>query len=248
MFIRKTTTRRKKDGSSYTTHRLVESNRVGDRVRQRTLLHLAADFSIPQDLWPALTHRVEEILHHQDHVFAGNVSEPVTLKEMVETLSEGITKRLIVMDAGLATKENLAWLEARGCAYLTVHRHPAEAWEAERVEGHLWITLLAYHLVHVLRVRLKEQGIHDSWKTLRRRIRGHMRVTTSFRTQEGRPFTSGRRPVPRRGSSRSTPPWDSPPTREGRARRSWESVTGGDEDGLRVHSRLDTASLLTYLG
>jgi len=55
----------------------------------------------------------------------------------------------------------------------------------ERVEGHLWITLLAYHLVHVLRVRLKEQGLHDSWESLRRRMRGHMRVTTSLRTQEG---------------------------------------------------------------
>ena len=54
-----------------------------------------------------------------------------------------------------------------------------------RVEGHLWITLLAYHLVHTLRTRLKEHDIHDSWETLRRRMRGHMRVTTSFRTQDG---------------------------------------------------------------
>jgi len=30
----------------------------------------------------------------------------------------------------------------------------------ERLEGHLWITLRAYHLVHLLRDRLKEQGIH----------------------------------------------------------------------------------------
>jgi len=566
MFIRQTTTRRKKDGSNYTTHRLVESIRVGEKVRQQTLLHLATDFSIARAQWPALTTRVQEILHHQEsllsvdetveaeaqriaasliekkqeyapaktpepgadyrtvdvdsvqssqlrsvgvehlavaavrsleldtqlatlglnpaevtaaiglivgrmaapgserathrwlqresglgellgtsfhecslsrlyrvsdrllahrealerllfererslfgldctitlydltntffegsgkhnghaafgrskekrsdcplvtlglvldgsgfprrsQIFAGNVSEPVTLQEMVETLADGVTKPLIVMDAGLATKANLAWLEARGCSYLTVHRHPAEAWEAERaelvrqhgtnevriykkrneatgeaelychstrraekeaamdtqftqrfeakltalqvglskkgcikryervlerigrlkekyarvaceydiqvekaatgpnataltfvrtrhrakdyagvyclrtnlldwdaeklwhtyimltdleavfrsmkselgmrpvyhqtterVEGHLWITLLAYHLVHVLRVRLQEQGIHDSWESLRRRMRGHMRVTTSLRTQEG---------------------------------------------------------------
>ena len=32
----------------------------------------------------------------------------------------------------------------------------------QRVEGHLWITLLAYHLVHHIPLRLKDHGIHDS--------------------------------------------------------------------------------------
>jgi len=572
MFIRKTTTRHKKDGASYTTHRLVESTRVGEKVRQRTLLHLAADFSIPRESWPALTNRVEEILHRQEsllpvdeaveaeaqrlaasliakkqeyapvdspetaktapdfravdidsvessqlrsvgvehlayealrsleldtqltslglnraevtaaigliigrmaapgserathrwlqresglgelmgedfhscslsrlyrvsdrllthrkalerslferertlfdldctitlydltntffegrgkhndlaafgrskekrydcplvtlglvldrsgfprhsQVFAGNVSEPVTLKERVEALADTEAHPLIVMDAGLATKANLDWLKERGCSYLRVHRRPAEAWEeeraqlvrqhganevriypqrndatgemelycrstrraekeaaidtlftqrfeaklgalatglskkgcikrydkvmqrigrlqekyarvaceyeihveqgtqgkqrshataltwtrtrhraqayagvyclrtnlldwdaerlwrtyimltdleavfrsmkselgmrsvyhqtTERVEAHLWITLLAYHLVHVIRTRLAKQGIHESWETLRRRMCGHMRVTTTFRTDDG---------------------------------------------------------------
>jgi len=49
----------------------------------------------------------------------------------------------------------------------------------DRVEGHLWITLLAYHLVHSIRLRLKDHHIHDSWETLRRTMRGHMRVTTT---------------------------------------------------------------------
>jgi len=55
----------------------------------------------------------------------------------------------------------------------------------ERVEGHLWITLLAYHLVHSIRLRLKDHNIHDSWETLRRTMRGHMRVTTTMRTRQG---------------------------------------------------------------
>ncbi len=55
----------------------------------------------------------------------------------------------------------------------------------QRVEGHLWITLLAYHLVHSIRLRLKEHDIHDSWETLRRTMRGHMRVTTAMRTRQG---------------------------------------------------------------
>jgi len=55
----------------------------------------------------------------------------------------------------------------------------------ERVEGHLWITLLAYHLVHSIRMRLKDHDIHDSWATLRCTMRGHMRVTTTMRTKQG---------------------------------------------------------------
>ena len=54
----------------------------------------------------------------------------------------------------------------------------------DRVEGHLWITLLAYHLVHSIRLRLKDHHIHDSWETLRRTMRGHMRVTTTMRTKQ----------------------------------------------------------------
>jgi len=53
-----------------------------------------------------------------------------------------------------------------------------------RVEGHLWITLLAYHLVHHIRLNLKNSGIHDSWDTLRKRMANHMRVTTTMRTKD----------------------------------------------------------------
>lgn len=56
----------------------------------------------------------------------------------------------------------------------------------QRVEGHLWITLLAYHLVHHIRLRLKGEGIHDSWDTLRQRMRSHMRVTTTMRTKDNK--------------------------------------------------------------
>jgi len=36
-----------------------------------------------------------------------------------------------------------------------------------RVEGHLFISVLAYYAVHTLRQRLKAAGINDSWETLR---------------------------------------------------------------------------------
>jgi transposase len=36
----------------------------------------------------------------------------------------------------------------------------------ERVTGHLFITLLAYHLVHALRYQLKQQGIQLGWDSI----------------------------------------------------------------------------------
>ncbi len=48
----------------------------------------------------------------------------------------------------------------------------------DRIEGHLWITLLAYHVVHHIRLHLKENEIHDSWETLRGRMHNQMQLTT----------------------------------------------------------------------
>jgi len=285
-------------------------------------------------------------------VFKGNTSEPATLKEMVESLADMKSKPLIVMDAGIATEKNLAWLKEESCHYLVVSRKRHKEWEEElsclvrkkgdnevriyskrneqtdetelycrstlraakeaamdsqcekrfvekitalaegltkkgctknydkvmlsigrlkekyarvaqhydiqltkaekganavalsfgrinhdakeyagvyclrtnipdwddeqlwrtyimltdlesvfrsmkselgmrpvyhqitdRVEGHLWITLLAYHLVHYIRLRLKDHDIHDSWASLRKTMHTHMRLTTTMRTK-----------------------------------------------------------------
>jgi transposase len=55
-----------------------------------------------------------------------------------------------------------------------------------RIDGHLFISLLAYHLLHTLRYQLKIQGIHDSWSTLREGLDTQCRLTTRFTLQKGR--------------------------------------------------------------
>ena len=55
-----------------------------------------------------------------------------------------------------------------------------------RIEGHLFITLLAYHLVHTLRLQLKSQGIHDSWETIRRTMESQQRITVSLKREDGK--------------------------------------------------------------
>jgi hypothetical protein len=55
-----------------------------------------------------------------------------------------------------------------------------------RVEGHLFISVLAYHFVHMLRLQLKAQGIDDSWSTLRETLAVQQRVTTTLQRRDGR--------------------------------------------------------------
>ena len=48
--------------------------------------------------------------------------------------------------------------------------------KTDRVSGHLFISVLAYHLVHTIRFQLKAAGIHLSWEGVRRELAGQDRV------------------------------------------------------------------------
>jgi hypothetical protein len=68
-----------------------------------------------------------------------------------------------------------------------------------RVEGHLFISVLAYHFVHTLRLQLKAQGINDSWNTLRQMMATQRRVTVTLQRRDGRVVNvrKATRPKPR---------------------------------------------------
>jgi len=55
-----------------------------------------------------------------------------------------------------------------------------------RAEGHLFITVIAYQLVQLIRTRLRQAGEHASWTTLRSILEGHQRVTAVFQRADGR--------------------------------------------------------------
>jgi len=55
----------------------------------------------------------------------------------------------------------------------------------ERVNGHIFITLIAYHLVQTLRTQLKQRGIHDSWQTIRLKMQNQQRVTVILKREQG---------------------------------------------------------------
>lgn len=62
MFIRRTTSRTMGDGKHYYAHRLVASERVEGKIRQRTLLNLGTHFALERSQWPALCARIEQLL------------------------------------------------------------------------------------------------------------------------------------------------------------------------------------------
>lgn len=57
--------------------------------------------------------------------------------------------------------------------------------KTERVEGHIFITVLAYNLVHQIRTGLKTKDIDDSWETIRTKLSTQMRTTVSMRGENG---------------------------------------------------------------
>ena len=62
MFIRRTQTRTAPTGETCFTHRLVRSERIASKVRQRTLLNLGRHFETKPEDWPALCRRIDELL------------------------------------------------------------------------------------------------------------------------------------------------------------------------------------------
>ncbi len=55
-----------------------------------------------------------------------------------------------------------------------------------RVNGHIFITLLAYHAVQILRTKLKAHGIHDSWQTIRAKMENQQRITVVMKRADGK--------------------------------------------------------------
>jgi len=67
----------------------------------------------------------------RSRTFAGNVAEASTLAEMLSDLG-AVPGALVIMDAGVATEANLAWLVAHGYRYLAVRRGGARQFDADK--------------------------------------------------------------------------------------------------------------------
>ena len=66
-------------------------------------------------------------------MFAGNVREHTTLQGMLEGLGAP-ADALVVMDRGIATEAQIAWLRESGYRYLVVSRQRKREFDAEAAE------------------------------------------------------------------------------------------------------------------
>ena len=58
--------------------------------------------------------------------------------------------------------------------------------KTDRVSAHLFISVLAYHLVHTIRFQLKAFNIDLSWEGIRRALKGQDRITVQLQRADGK--------------------------------------------------------------
>ena len=138
-------------------------------------------------------------------VLKGNVSEPGTLQAALERLEAQLATAIRIEPNGkhpardaqagmyvlrtshtqwgpervVQTYWQLAEIEAafrslKGEAGLRPIFHV----KPSRIRAHLFLAVLAYHGVHLLRKRLAQAGLRSSWETIRRQPAGWVRLTT----------------------------------------------------------------------
>jgi transposase len=66
-------------------------------------------------------------------ILPGNASEPATLQEMIKSLDtdQSLFKPIIILDAGIASEDNLQWLKSNGYKYIVSARQDAPSVELE---------------------------------------------------------------------------------------------------------------------
>lgn len=99
MFIRRTTSRKMEDGKHYYTHRLVTSERVGGKVRQRTLFNLGAHFTLAREQWPLLCLRIEQLLEGKQQSLALK-----SFPEAIEVEAQHIVAQLLAQQPALSSE------------------------------------------------------------------------------------------------------------------------------------------------
>ncbi len=85
----------------------------------------------------ALVVNVEGFVKYSQ-IYRGNIADPATLEFTIKNLGQHSgygTKPLIVIDAGIATRENLDWLGTKGYDYLCVSRSRVKDYKAAKEEG-----------------------------------------------------------------------------------------------------------------
>lgn len=98
---------------------------------------------------------------HRTSILPGNASEPKTLEEMIESLTihQSLIKPVVILDAGIATKDNLTWLRKKGYGYVVSARHEAPSLD---IEGELVPAGDLHNFVKVALIKSDEDS-EEKW-------------------------------------------------------------------------------------
>lgn len=55
-----------------------------------------------------------------------------------------------------------------------------------RCDGHIFITVIAYHLLHTIRFKLRQKGLRLCWTTIRRQLSTQVRITTTMKRKDNK--------------------------------------------------------------
>jgi transposase len=55
-----------------------------------------------------------------------------------------------------------------------------------RCDGHIFITVIAYHLMHTIRYKLRQKGVKFCWTTIRRQLSTHVRATSTMKRKDNK--------------------------------------------------------------
>ncbi len=98
---------------------------------------------------------------HRTSILPGNASEPKTLEGMIESLTvhQSLFKPTVILDAGIATKDNLAWLRKKGYTYVVSAKQDAPSLD---IEGDLVPAGDLHNLVKVALIK-NDENSEEKW-------------------------------------------------------------------------------------
>ena len=101
------------------------------------------------------------------NIFEGNTADNTTLENMIDNLSSHTSvqerKPIVVMDAGIATDDNIKLLRAKGYDYLCVSRSNLKAYEADTSCVPVMIKDKKLQPIELLKVRVENDSDHYLW-------------------------------------------------------------------------------------
>jgi hypothetical protein len=198
---------------------LAKRGKSKEKRQQNPLVSLA--LLVDQDGFPV-----------KSKVYKGNVSEPMTLKEVLSGCglldSESLFRPTVAMDRGIVTKENIALLREYKFPFVVIERadrrheyadefdqvegdaesiwrtyttltrveaafrsmktdlgtRPVYHQGGKRTEAHLFLSILAYHMLINIEHRLKAAEENIRWHTLREHLASHQRSTVIWTNKE----------------------------------------------------------------